>query len=166
MRVKHKDTKKDRLDPYVSLEAWHKLYYPNDRYLNYEFYDVENIVDLYEIDQETGNTTFLKSEFENDAERIVKDNQKKYFYKTVSENKLDEYLMPKNISNQSFSSRLKKLATSIPSLKDIRQYIINSTASKILGNFIFGLLVTIIGGIALLIIWKLYEIQLLSIFKQ
>jgi hypothetical protein len=166
MRVKHKYSEKNTSDPSVALEHWHENFYPNKKDLNYEFYDVPKIVDLYEIDLLNGEPIFLKSTFEYFAKQMIQGEPHKYIYKPLAENRLDDHLMPKNKLNQSFLLRFKNLATNIPTLKDIRQYIINSTASKILGNFIFGLLVTIIGGVALLIIWKLYEIQLLKIFRQ
>jgi hypothetical protein len=94
MRVKHKDSEKNRLDPYVPLENWHQMYLPNNKYLNYEFYDVENIVDIYKINHETGETIFWKSEFEIYANRIISDKPKDYVKKPLSENRLDKYLMP------------------------------------------------------------------------
>lgn len=108
MRVKHKNTEKHRQDPYTPLEHWHKLYLPNNKYLNYEFYDVDKIVDIYEIEEETGNTVFLKSEFVNYADIIVKESPKKYFYQPLAENRLDRNLMPKktDYSGLSFLKRL------------------------------------------------------------
>jgi hypothetical protein len=95
MRVKHKDSIKNRFDPSVSLEGWHSNYFPNKRYLNYDFYDVPNIVDVYEIDNKTGNTIFFKSTFEYYAKRLEDSNPRKYVYKPLADNRLDEYLMPK-----------------------------------------------------------------------
>jgi len=95
MRIKHKDSEKHSSDPSVALEHWHNIYSENNKYLNYEFYDVPNIVDIYEIDKETGNTVFLKSSFEWFAKRMVEDNPQKIIYKPLAENRLDEYLMPK-----------------------------------------------------------------------
>lgn len=165
MRVKHKNNEKNRQDPYTPLELWHKLYLPNDKYLNYEFYDVEKIVDLYEIDDETGNTSFLKSEFVNYADITVKENPKKYFYKPVAENRLDKYLMPKNNLNQSFLLRFKYISYNLPKAKEIIQSITNSTISKWSFKALGIIISVVLLPIFSLIIWELYKVELIKYWK-
>ena len=109
MRVKHKDSEKGLHDTSMTLEHWQKTYLPNKKYLNYEFYDVPKIVDLYEIDETTGNTIFLRSTFEHSAKQIIRNEPKKYVSKTHDNNNLDEYLMPKKVDylGVSFFKRIK-----------------------------------------------------------
>ena len=168
MRVKHKDTKKEHLKMSMALSHWQKEYYPNKKYLNYEFYDVPDIFDLYEIDETNGKLTYVTSDFAHVIFPKVRENSQKFVYKEHNQKYLDEYLMPRNISYSglSFLNRIKRFINKIPTIKDIRQNIINSTTSKLLGNFIFWLLVTIIGGIIVLIVWRLYEQPLIELWNK
>ena len=52
-----------------------------------------------------------------------------------------------------------------PKKKNIKDIIINSTTSKWLGKLLFGLFITVVGGLILLIIWALFEIELTEYFK-
>lgn len=63
MRVKHKNSEKNNSNTSMALSHWQKEYYPNKKYLNYEFYDVPDIFDLYEIDGTNGNLSYVTSEF-------------------------------------------------------------------------------------------------------
>ena len=99
MRVKHKNAEKNNSNPSMSLSHWQKEYYPNKKYLNYEFYDVKEIYDLYSIDQTNGNLTYITSDFAH-AKFVYKEHDPKY---------LDEYLMPKKVDylGVSFFKRIK-----------------------------------------------------------
>lgn len=110
MRVKHKDAEKNNSNPSMALSHWYKNYYPNKKYLNYEFYDVPDIFDLYEIDELTGNLTYIRSDFASQIFPKVRENPKKFVYKEHDPKYLDEYLMPRKIdySGLSFFKRLSK----------------------------------------------------------
>ena len=115
MRIKHKDSKKEHIRTSIPLFTWHKEYYANKKYLNYEFYDVPEIFDLYEINEKNGETNYLMSDFANVIFPKVKENPKKFVYKTHDPKYLDEYLMPRKIdySNLSFGKRILKRITQI-----------------------------------------------------
>lgn len=110
MKVKHKDAKKDNGYTSMALSHWYKHYYPNKKYLNYEFYDVPEIFDLYEVDELTGNLTYIRSDFASQIFPKVRENPKKFVYKEHDPKYLDEYLMPRKIdySGVSFLKRLSK----------------------------------------------------------
>ncbi|OOV25767.1 hypothetical protein BXU11_13920 [Flavobacterium sp. LM5] len=165
MRIKHKYSEKHTSDPSVALEHWHENYYPNKKYLNYEFYDVPKIVDLYEINIQNSEPIFLKSTFEYFAKQMIQSEPHKYIYKPLAENRLDEHLMPTNKLNQSFLFRFENISKSLPTPKEIVQKIINSTISK--WSFkAFGILFTIIFlPIVSLIIWDLYRVELIKYWK-
>jgi len=109
MRVKHKDGQKSNSDPSMSLSYWQKEYYPNKKYLNYEFYDVKEIYDLYSIDQTNGNLTYVTSDFAHAIFPKVRENPTKFVYKEHDPKYLDEYLMPKRVDylGVSFFKRIK-----------------------------------------------------------
>jgi hypothetical protein len=109
MRVKHKDGQKSNSDPSMSLSHWQKHYYPNKKYLNYEFYDVKEIYDLYSIDQTNGNLTYVMSDFAHAIFPKVRENPTKFVYKEHDQKYLDEYLMPKRVDylGVSFFKRIK-----------------------------------------------------------
>ena len=120
MRVKHKDAKKEHMNMSMSLEHWHKAYLPNKKYLNYEFYDVGEIFDLHEIDPETGNTIYIKSEFLHGIAHFPRENPNKYVIKDHDDSRLDEYLMPKKrgvLTSQPLSPLLKMVKYIIPTIK-------------------------------------------------
>lgn len=52
-----------------------------------------------------------------------------------------------------------------PKKKNINDIIIKSTTSKLLGKILFGLFITVIGGLILLIIWALFETELIEYFR-
>jgi hypothetical protein len=108
MRVKHKDAKKEHSSMSMSLSHWQKKYYPNKKYLNYEFYDVPDIFDLFEINETNGNLTYIISDFSNVIFPKVRENPTKFVYKEHDPKYLDEYLMPVDKKNHSL---LKKLIT-------------------------------------------------------
>ena len=110
MKVKHKDDKKGLGWTSMALSHWYKHYYPNKKYLNYEFYDVPEIFDLYEVDELTGNLTYIRSDFASQIFPKVRENPKKFVYKEHDPKYLDEYLMPRKIdySGLSFLKRLSK----------------------------------------------------------
>lgn len=166
MRVKHKDSEKHSSDPSVALEHWHENYSQNKKYLNYEFYDVPKIVDLYEIDLATGETIFLKSTFEYFAKQMISSEPHKYIYKPLAENRLDNYLMPKNALNQSSLTRLKYLFTNIPNLFDVKRRVINSPISKWSFKILGIILTVVLLPIISLIIWELYKIELITLWKN
>ena len=93
----------------MALCHWYKEYYPNKKYLNYEFYDVPEIFDLYEIDEMNGNLTYVTSDFASLIFPKVRENPKKFVYKKHDPKYLDEYLMPRKIdySGLSFLKRIK-----------------------------------------------------------
>jgi predicted nucleotide-binding protein len=97
MRVKHKNAEKNNSNTSMSLSHWQKEYYPNKKYLNYEFYDVPDIFDLYEIDQTNGNLTYVTSDFAHAIFPKVRENPKDFVYKEHNPKYLDEYLMPKRM---------------------------------------------------------------------
>lgn len=97
MRVKHKDAEKNNSNPSMSLSHWQKEYFPNKKYLNYEFYDVKEIYDLYSIDQTNGNLTYITSDFAYAIFPKVRENPNEFVYKEHDPKYLDEYLMPKRI---------------------------------------------------------------------
>jgi hypothetical protein len=164
MRVKHKNAEKNNSNTSMALSHWYKHYYPNKKYLNYEFYDVPEIYDLYEIDERTGNLTYLKSEFSAHVKQKIRSNPQKFVYKEHDQKYLDEYLMPRNISyyGLSFFGRVKKIWNSIPKLKMIYERITNSTISKFTSNII----TTVIGGLLILIIWAVYKTQLIEFWNS
>ena len=147
----------------MALCAWYKDYYPNKKYLNYEFYDVPDIFDLYEIDKTNGNLTYVTSDFASLIFPKVRENPTKFVYKKHDPKYLDEYLMPRNISNSglSFFERVKKILNSIPKLKTIYESIINSPISKVTSNIITGVII----GILILIIWGLFGTQIIDYLK-
>jgi hypothetical protein len=110
MRVKHKDAVKNNSNISMPLSNWQKEYYPNRKYLNYDFYDVPDIFDLYKIDQTNGNLTYVMSDFAHSIFPKVRENPKEFVYRQHDPKYLDEYLMPRNISYSglSFFKRLKK----------------------------------------------------------
>jgi|TARA_B110000240_G_C13302097_1_gene368932 hypothetical protein len=110
MKVKHKDTKKEHLNMSMTLSNWQKEYYPNKKYLNYEFYDVPDIFDLYEIDETNGKLTYITSDFAHVIFPKVRENSQKFVYKKHDPKYLDEYLMPIKIDylGSSFLKRLSK----------------------------------------------------------
>jgi hypothetical protein len=116
MRVKHKNEEKNNKNKSMSLCTWHKEYYPNKKYLNYEFYDVPDIFDLYEIDKATGNLTYIKSDFASQIKHYARENPRKYIDKPHETKYLNEYLMPIN----------KNIHSSLPRFFKIIKYIIPS----------------------------------------
>jgi len=110
MRVKHKNAERNNSNPSMALSHWHKEYFPNTKYLNYEFYDVPDIFDLYEIDQTNGSLTYIRSDFASQIFPKVRENSKKFVYKEHDPKYLNKYLMPRNISHSglSFFDRVKK----------------------------------------------------------
>jgi hypothetical protein len=164
MRVKHKDTKKEHLNMSMALSHWQKEYYPNKKYLNYEFYDVPDIFDLYEIDETNGKLTYITSDFAHVIFPKVRENSQKFIYKEHDPKYLDEYLMPINISYSglSFFGRIKKIWNSIPRPKTIYERITNSTISKFTSNII----TTVIGGLLILIIWTVYKTKLIELWNS
>lgn len=110
MKVIHKNADKGNGYTSMTLSHWHKHYYPNKKYMNYKFYDVPEIYDLYEIDETTGNITYLRSDFASQIFPKVRKNPKKFVYKEHDTKYLDEYLMPRKIdySGLPFLKRLSK----------------------------------------------------------
>ena len=164
MRVKHKNAEKNYSNPSMALCLWQKEYYPNQKYLNYEFYDVPDIFDLYEVDQTNGKLTYITSDFEYIVSSKTRKEPQKFVYKKHDQKYLDEYLMPKNISyyELSFFERLKKILNNIPKLKTIYERITNSTISKFTSNIIK----TVIAGLLILIIWAVYKTQLIELWNS
>lgn len=109
MRVKHKNAEKNNSNPSMALSHWQKEYYPNKKYLNYEFYDVKEIYDLYSIDQTNGSLTYITSDFAHAIFPKVRENPTKFVYKEHDPKYLDEYLMPKRVDylGVSFFKRIK-----------------------------------------------------------
>lgn len=164
MRVKHKNSEKNNSNPSMSLSHWQKEYYPNKKYLNYEFYDVKEIYDLYSIDQTNGNLTYVTSDFAHAIFPKVRGNPTKFVYKEHDPKYLDEYLMPRNTNYSDLSSfgRFKKILNNIPRLKTIYESITNSTISKLTSNIITGVII----GVLILIIWALYGTQIIDFLKR
>lgn len=163
MRVKHKDAEKNNSNPSMALSHWHKNYLPNKKYLNYEFYDVKEIYDLYEVDELTGNLTYIRSDFASQIFPKVRENPKKFVYKNHDPKYLDEYLMPINNSHTDLSAfdRFNKIWNSIPKLKVIYERVINSPISKVTSNIVTGVII----GVLILIIWALFGAQIIDYLK-
>uniref|UniRef100_UPI0040472969 hypothetical protein n=1 Tax=Polaribacter sp. TaxID=1920175 RepID=UPI0040472969 len=163
MRVKHKNAEKNNSNPSMSLSHWQKEYYQNKKYLNYEFYDVKEIYDLYSIDQTNGNLTYVTSDFAHAIFPKVRENPTKFVYKEHDPKYLDEHLMPRNISYSglSFFERVRKIWNNIPKLKTIYESIINSTISKVTSNIVTGVII----GILILIIWALFGTEIVEYLK-
>ena len=164
MRVRHKNAEQNNSNISMALSHWQKEYYPNKKYLNYEFYDVKEIYDLYSIDQTNGNMTYITSDFAHAIFPKVRENPIKFVYKEHDSKYLDEYLMPRNIyhSGLSFFGRIKKVWKSIPKPKMIYERITNSTISKFTSNIIK----TVIGGLLILIIWTVYKTQMIELWNS
>lgn len=164
MRVKHKNAEKNNSNPSMALSHWQEEYYPNKKYLNYEFYDVKEIYDLYSIDQTNGKLTYLTSDFAHAIFPKVRENPTKFVYKEHDSKYLDEYLMPIIISYSglSFFDRVKKMWNNIPKPKTIYESIINSKISRVTSNII----TTVFGGLLILIIWAVYKTQLIEIWNS
>lgn len=163
MRVKHKDAEKNNSNPSMALSHWHKHYYPNKKYLNYDVYDVKEIYDLYEVDELTGNLTYIRSDFASQIFPKVRENPKRFVYKDHDPKYLDEYLMPRNKFNSdlSFFDRSKKIWNNMPKLKVIYEKVINSSISKVTSNIVTGVII----GVMILIIWALFGAQIIEYLK-
>lgn len=159
MRVKHKDAKKSNSDTSMSLSHWQKTYFPHKKYLNYEFYDVPEIFDLFEIDENTGKLTYVKSGFASEIKNLVKKYPRKYVDKQHDSKYLDEYLMPKNVdySGLSFLKRPKNNWSKILKL---------NTIYKRISKVAFKIIISVIIGVLILIIWALFEEQIVEYFKN
>jgi hypothetical protein len=159
MRIKHIH---GDLEFELTFREWRTKYLNSDKYKNYEIVNLNNVVELHVVDEETGVMRFSQVIDKKEAENNVRQFSKTQYIKPLSYKYCDENLMSKknDYSGLSFFTRLKKALNSIPTLKDIKQKIINSTTSKLLGKFIFISLVTIISGLLILLIWKLYETKL------
>ncbi len=109
MKIKHKDVKEEHQEISISLSQWHKEYFPKKKYLNYEFYDVPEIFDLYEIDDTTGALTYIRSDFASQIFPRVRENPNKFIYKQHNPEYLNKYLMPNKASyiGVSFFKRIK-----------------------------------------------------------
>jgi hypothetical protein len=164
MRVKHKSAENNNSDASMPLFNWQKEYCTNKKYLNYEFYDVPEIFDLYEIDQTNGNLTYLTSDFANVIFPKVRENPTEFVYKEHNPKYLDEHLMPVNISYSGlpFFSHIIKIWNSIPKPKIISVRRMISTISKFTSN----ITKVVVGGLLILIIWALYQEQLIIIWKS
>lgn len=116
MRIKLKGQPKSIENTSVSLEHWHKEYSKNDKYLNYDFYDVPSIVELHEINKDTGKLDFVRCTFENTANHLINQNRNRYTKKPLSDGRLDKYLMPVR-KNQSSLSFFKRIKYKVPKIK-------------------------------------------------
>lgn len=158
MRVKHKNSEKNNSNPSMSLSHWQKEYYPNKKYLNYEFYDVPDIFDLYKIDQTNGNLTYVMSDFAHSIFPKVRENPKEFVYKEHDPKYLDEYLMPISYSyvGLSFFKRI---------LKRLKQIIIPSQNPNTIPFSRFER-ISIIMGISAIIIAIIVPITLFILESQ
>jgi hypothetical protein len=159
MRVKHKNAEKNNSNPSMALCAWYKDYYPNKKYLNYEFYEVLDIFDLYEIDQTNGNLTYVMSDFASLIFPKVRENPKKFVYKEHDPKYLDEYLMPRNISYSglSFFKRLfKRIEQIIKPKKNPNKIPFSRSESIQIKIGVWAIAIAIITPVILFIIDKVY----------
>ena len=159
MRVKHKNAEKNNSNPSMALSHWQKEYYPNKKYLNYEFYDVPDIFDLYEIDQTNGKLTYMTSDFAHAIFPKVRENPKKFVYKEHDPKYLDEYLMPRKIdySGLSFFKRiLTRIKQIIKPKKNPTKIPFSRTELIQIKIGISAIAIAIIIPIALFIIEKIY----------
>ena len=158
MRVKHKDSRKEDVNMSMSLSHWHKEYLPNKKYLNYDFYDVPEIFDLYEIDQRSGSLTYVKSGFGSEIKPIVRQNPLEYVDKAHDQKYLDEYLMPRKSYQSGF---LRKSWYSLPKLKTGIEKIINSTISREMWLIVRGVLILLTAYI----LWAIFGDLIVEHFK-
>ena len=117
MRIKFKGAEKHQYDTSVTLKGWHDVYSKNDKYLDYEFYDVPKIVDLYKVNPETERLEFERCAFDGEASHMVNNGKRNYAKKPHDESRLDEYLMPVDqdfFKKESTKPKTKK-AKAIPS---------------------------------------------------
>ena len=159
MRVKHKNAEKNNSNPSMALSHSQKEYYPNKKYLNYEFYDVPDIFDLYEIDQTNGKLTYMTSDFAHAIFPKVRENPKKFVYKEHDPKYLDEYLMPRKIdySGLSFFKRiLTRIKQIIKPKKNPTKIPFSRTELIQIKIGISAIAIAIIIPIALFIIEKIY----------
>lgn len=159
MKVKHKDSKKEYLNMSMSLSHWQKEYYPNKKYLNYKFYDVPDIYDLFEIDQKNGNLTYVTSDFSNSIFPKVRDNPTKFIYKEHDTKYLDEYLMPRKIDYSSFSlinRLLIRIKQIIKPKKNPNKIPFSRSELMFIKIGIWAIAITIIIPISLFIIDKMF----------
>jgi hypothetical protein len=102
MRIKYKGAKNSIEDSTVNLSYWQSEYSKNDKYLDYEFYDVPEIVDLYKLNPETQRLEFNRCVFDHEANHIINKDRRNYSKKPHDKSRLNEYLMPVK-KNQSSS---------------------------------------------------------------
>lgn len=150
MRVRHKDADANLItDPKMTIGHWQKEYLKNKKYLNYEFYDVQDIFDLYEVDKETGLSTYVKSDYKYALEYLVRKNDKKCFIKKHNSSNLNKYLMP----TKSHFFKDRKIWYNLPKLKTTIESITNSTISKEVWIIIRGVFILLIAYT----IWELLK---------
>lgn len=130
MRVKHKDAPKHQSDPSMPLIHWHAHYLPNNKYLNYSFYDVPEIMDLYRIDEKTGDLVYVMSDFEFITKTKVREQPNKYVQKPHDSKYLDENLMPSKLAFQ-LSTELSKRIDKLPLEKNENQSLFKKIRDKI-----------------------------------
>ncbi len=160
MRVKHKNSEKGVGVTSMALCHWHEHYLPNKKYLNYEFYDVPDIFDLFEINKETGkDDIYIRTDFKSTLAHLVNENPFKYVLKEVDPNRLDEYLMPKKIdySGVSFFKRLLiRIKQIIKPKKNPNKIPFNRYESITIKTGILAIIIAIIIPIILFIIDKVF----------
>jgi hypothetical protein len=103
----------------------------------------------------------------NDYIGIVYSNRIIKHTETTSVNGKRFHYMPYDYNPRWFFKIIWSLQTwyKRPKKKNINDIIIKSTTSKLLGKILFGLFITVIGGLILLIIWALFETELIEYFR-
>lgn len=143
--MKIKNLKNNRIDT-VSYKEWKDNYIDKATYKDYEIIDYFGLVEIHRLLKD-GSTRFT---FMRKSDAIKQKNQflNEFEIRELTFNGYDKWLVKEeNYQSKSRFKHITSFITNIPTIKDIKQIIVNSTASKILGNFIFYLLITVIGGL-------------------
>lgn len=158
MRIKLKGQPKSVENTSVSLEHWHKEYSKNDKYLNYDFYDVPNIVELHEINKDIGKLHFVRCTFENTANHLINQNRNKYTNKPLSDGRLDEYLMPvkKNQAGSFFKRIVKRIKQMIKPKSNPNKIPFSRYELRTIKIGLITIIATIVIPVILFIIDKVY----------
>ncbi|HAT64904.1 MAG TPA: hypothetical protein DCS66_09920 [Flavobacteriaceae bacterium] len=149
----------------LSYAEWLKDYIKTGKYKNYNINSTSGIVELHKLNDITGKFEFnmlvddhIGNEFVSREPVIFKVEPLSGIYTNENLIKRKSYI---NIQRK----KGRYLLQIIPKIKAIKHSITTSTTSKWLGNFIFWVLVTVVGGICVLLIWSLFEGKIVSLFK-
>ncbi|UAM97802.1 hypothetical protein K8354_16150 [Polaribacter litorisediminis] len=169
MKIKHRET---NIEISLSFGDWISEYVRKDLYKDWEVLNLENVVKVIFLkkDGKVSKTLMSKGVAEKHKNQFngVNGISVKIEKGIVSKEFYQEYLQTKILKRKDYSnlSFIKKIKKSIPSIKKIKHKIINSTTSKWLGKLLFSIFVTVFGGIILLIIWRLYENELINLWNK